>query len=74
MADVTRKARQLQMICTETGYAIINDFDEVLLELSVEAGQSLFHEAYRSLPEVESIFLRGVVAGHRAAGPACRCP
>lgn len=58
----------LKMICGTHGYAIVED-GETLLLLSVEDGQPIYHRPYRSpaMPEVESIYLRGIVDGFAQA-------
>jgi hypothetical protein len=47
MPEITRgEARQLHMVSTKTGYAIINDFSEVVLELSIAAGKPILYDTY----------------------------
>ena len=65
---MTKSKTQLQIVSTVTGgYAIIDDHADVLLYLSGEEGRQILDDDYNRLPEVASIFLRGVVVGHRAA-------
>lgn len=59
----------LQMICTDEGYAITDEYGTTFASFSVAAGQPIFMDPYRNPqhPDVASIFLRGVLAAYRAA-------
>lgn len=58
----------LQMICTHDGYAITDEHGTSFATFSVAAGQSIYLDAYRDprLPDVTSIFLRGVLSAYGA--------
>lgn len=58
----------LQMICTDDGYAITDEHGTQFASFSIAAGQPIFRDAYRlpSMPDVTSIFLRGVLVAYGA--------
>lgn len=58
----------LQMICTKNGYAITDEHGTSFATFSVAAGQPIFRDVYRDprLPDVTSIFLRGVLSAYGA--------